>query len=195
MLASSRRRSEIHALDFKYVRWNHDRSRVSLRVVPGFLAKNQIPAADLLSFSIPALSSSLGQSSEEDLVLCPLRALRFYLDRTALVRANKRLLFISYKKSFPADISKATISFWVKKLVRFCYELSDRLPEGPFRVRAHDTRGVSTSLALLKGVALEDILSAASWASHNTFTSFYLQEVAETSESGSLHLVAAGRAL
>ena len=60
---------------------------------------------------------------------------------------------------------------------------------------AYPQRGVSTSLALLKGVALEDILSAASWASHNTFTSFYLQEVAETSESGSLHLVAAGRAL
>ena len=71
MLASSKRRSEIHALDFKYIRWNHDKSRVSLRVVPKFIAKNQIPSSDLLSFSTPSLAASLGQSLEQDRVLCP----------------------------------------------------------------------------------------------------------------------------
>ena len=56
---------------------------------------------------------------------CPVRALRYYLDRTSDLRQNKELVFVSFKKGFGKDISPATISSWIKQTVILCYELSD----------------------------------------------------------------------
>jgi hypothetical protein len=39
MLASAKRRGEIHALDYRRISWKHDRSEVVLFPVPGFLPK------------------------------------------------------------------------------------------------------------------------------------------------------------
>ena len=45
------------------------------------------------------------------------------------------------------------------------------------RFRAHDTRSVSSSWALLNGASLKDIQQAAYWSSPNTFISCYLKDV------------------
>ena len=45
------------------------------------------------------------------------------------------------------------------------------------RIRAHDTRSVSSSWALFKGASLNDIQQAAYWSSPNTFISCYLKDV------------------
>ena len=44
------------------------------------------------------------------------------------------------------------------------------------RVKAHDVRALSASLALYRAVALRDIMDAAEWRCHNTFTDFYLRD-------------------
>src|SRR4029434_4954509 len=49
------------------------------------------------------------------------------------------------------------------------------------KLRAHSTRGVSSSWALLKGVSVEEICKAASWSSRHTFIRFYMLDVAEPS--------------
>ena len=103
-----------------------------------------------------------------------LRALRYYLDRTADLRQNKELVFVSFKKGFDKDISPATISLWIKQTVVLCYELSDQEALTLHQVKAHDVRAFAASKAFQSGISLDQILSACHWKSHNTFTQFYL---------------------
>ena len=76
------------------------------------------------------------------------------------------------------DISPATISSWIKQTVILCYELSDQQAHTLHQVKAHDVRAFAASKAFQSGVSLEQILSACHWKSHNTFTQFYLKDVA-----------------
>ena len=58
------------------------------------------------------------------------------------------------------------------------YELSDQEAHTLHQVKAHDVRAFAASKAFQSGVSLEQILSACHWKSHNTFTQFYLKDVA-----------------
>ena len=120
----------------------------------------------------------LDRSLKGDRSLCPVRALRYYLDRTADLRQNKELVFVSFKKGFDKDISPATISSWIKHTVVLCYELSDQEALTLHQVKAHDVRAFAASKAFQSGISLDQILSACHWKSHNTFTQFYLKDVA-----------------
>ena len=82
------------------------------------------------------------------------------------------------KKGFDKDISPATISSWIKQTVILCYELSDQEALTLHRVKAHDVRAFAASKAFQSGISLDQILSACHWKSHNTFTQFYLKDVA-----------------
>ena len=120
----------------------------------------------------------MDRSLKGDRSLCPVRALRYYLDRTADLRQNKELVFVSFKKGFDKDISPATISSWIKQTVILCYELSDQAALTLHQVKAHDVRAFAASKAFQSGISLDQILSACHWKSHNTFTQFYLKDVA-----------------
>ena len=50
--------------------------------------------------------------------------------------------------------------------------------------RAHSIRGMATSVAFSKNVSVSNILQAASWKSHNVFTSFYLKDIEFSSSEG-----------
>ena len=101
---SGKRRNEIHAWLHKNIRHPSDWSKVSLYPSPSFLSKNQLAKV------IPALAPTLDKSFKGDRSLCPVRALRYYLDRTSDLRQNKELVFVSFKKGFDKDISPTTIS-------------------------------------------------------------------------------------
>ena len=180
-LGSGKRRSEIHAWLHKNIRHQSDWSKVSLYPSPSFLSKNQLAkegpdsVAPVVS---PALAPSLDKSLKGDRSLCPVRALRYYLDRTADLRQNKELVFVSFKKGFDKDISPATISSWIKQTVILCYELSDQEALTLHQVKAHDVRAFAASKAFQSGISLDQILSVCHWKSHNTFTQFYLKDVA-----------------
>ena len=180
-LGSGKRRSEIHAWLHKNIRHQSDWSKVSLYPSPSFLSKNQLAKEGPDSVApvvIPALAPSLDRSLKGDRSLCPVRALRYYLDRTADLRQNKELVFVSFKKGFDKDISPATISSWIKQTVILCYELSDQEALTLHQVKAHDVRAFAASKAFQSGISLNQILSACHWKSHNTFTQFYLKDVA-----------------
>ena len=179
-LGSGKRRSEIHAWQHKNIRHQSDWSKVSLFPSPSFLSKNQLAKEGPESVApvvIPALAPTLDKSLKSDRSLCPVRALRYYLDRTSDLRQHKELVFVSFKKGFDKDISPATIS-WIKQTVILCYELSDHQAHTLHQVKAHDVRAFAASKAFQSGVSLEQILSACHWKSHNTFTQFYLKDVA-----------------
>ena len=180
-LGSGKRRSEIHAWQHKNIRHQSDWSKVSLFPSPSFLSKNQLAKegpGSVAPVVIPALAPTLDRSLKSDRSLCPVRALRYYLDRTSDIRQDKQLVFVSFKKGFDKDISPATISSWIKQTVILCYELSDHQAHTLHQVKAHDVRAFAASKAFQSGVSLEQILSACHWKSHNTFTQFYLKDVA-----------------
>ena len=180
-LGSGKRRSEIHAWQHKNIRHQSDWTKISLYPSPSFLSKNQLAKEGPDSVApvvIPALAPTLDKSLKSDRSLCPVRALRYYLDRTSDFRQNKELVFVSFKKGFDKDISPATISSWIKQTVILCYELSDQEAHKLHQVKAHDVRAFAASKAFQSGVSLEQILAACHWKSHNTFTQFYLKDVA-----------------
>ena len=90
-LASSKRRSEIHA--WKYSSHSHKKnmSQVTLAPSSAFLAKNQLasdrPTA-IKPVVIPALKPHLDSSLTQERSFCPVRALKYYLDRTKELRKN-----------------------------------------------------------------------------------------------------------
>ena len=183
-LASGRRRGELHALAFDRVQWKDDYSRMILGVIPSFLAKTQLASAPPLAIEIPALTTSLGPSLQEDAKNCPVRALRLYMERTRGLRKERKLLFISFASNISREISASTISFWIKKCILFCYQLAEHPTDASFRVKAHDVRALAASLAFVNRVPLQSIMNTCSWASHNTFTSYYLRDLAWNSGEG-----------
>ena len=93
--------------------------------------------------------SVLWISHSRDRSLCPVRALRYYLDRASDLRQNKEFVFVSFKKGFDKDISPATISSWIKQTVILCYELSDQEALTLHQVKAHDVRAFADSKSFL----------------------------------------------
>ena len=180
-LGSGKRRSEIHAWLYKNIRHQENWRQVSLYPSPSFLSKNQLARdgpSSVAAVVIPALAPSLDRSLKEDKSLCPVRALRYYLDRTKDLRKGKYLVFVSCRKSFQKDIVPVTISSWIKQTVILCYQLSDEEAHSLHQVRAHDVRAFAASKAFQGGVSLDQILAACHWKAHNTFTQFYLKDLA-----------------
>ena len=111
-------------------------------------------------------------------MLCPVRALRIYMERTDKIRSgSQKKLFISVQENFDRDISKNTISGWLKKTVMKCYEVASPDSQRLFRLKAHDVRALSSSWAFHRNASMENIMRACSWRSHNTFTGFYLRDL------------------
>jgi hypothetical protein len=140
-----------------------------LRVIPGFLAKTAVPGLDPEPFFIPALTPFSGRDTE-DRLLCPVRMVKKYLQFTGGLSAKQRL-FIKVQGEGPP--SSQTISAWIKSCIRFTHPHKPNL-----KASAHEVRRMSTSWAFHGGVhSLEDIIRAGTWASHSTFTSYYLADV------------------
>ena len=123
-LGSGKRRSEIHAWVHKNIRHQEDWANVSLYPSPGFISKNHLAKEGpgcVAPVIIPVLAPTLDRSLKEDRTLCPVRALRYYLDKTKDLRAGKELVFVSFRKSFKKDIVPATVSSWIIIIIIIMY--------------------------------------------------------------------------
>lgn len=108
--------------------------------------------------------------------VCPVTALRCYLERTKDLRGDKTFLFISFKKPFK-EVSTQTLGRWIKNVLR-----ESRLDTNVFS--AHSTRHASTSAAKRKGVSFDVIRKLAGWSDKSTtFTKFYYRPVAKNLEA------------
>lgn len=185
-LASAKRRSELHALSVEdgHVRFNNLDGSVSLLCQSGFLAKNQLPSVAPTPFTIPSLSQVCGQN-DPDRLLCPVRALKYYLQRVKPLRGLRKRLFIPMKGG--GDVSAASISRWVAATIRKAYaSLTDaELPL--LQVRPHEVRALSASWAFANHVPLDEVLRASFWRNQTTFSSFYLRSFA--SQQDNLYLL------
>ena len=174
-LASGKRRSEIHAWVANKVSNLGQWEKVALFPSSDFIAKNQLAREGSQSVSpvtIPALTTIVDRQFKKDRTLCPVRALRYYLDRTKDLRGSRSLLFISFKKGHTSDIRPATLSSWLKQTILLCYKQADQQALDPVQVKAHDIRAFAASKAFYGGVSVDQIMQACHWKAHNTFTNF-----------------------
>lgn len=104
-------------------------------------------------------------------LLCPVRALDTYVHRAALWRKADQLFvcFGPHNRGRPA--SKHTVSKWIVEAISLAYEVSGQ--QCPLAVRAHSTRSMAASKALISGVSLKEICDAAGWSSPLTFVRYY----------------------
>ena len=103
--------------------------KVTFSPSTAFITKNQLASEGPLAIQpvvIPALKPTLDPSLVQDKSLCPVRALRYYLDKTKDLGKGKKLLFVAIKEGYSKDISKATISSWIKQSIILAYQKSDQ---------------------------------------------------------------------
>ncbi len=151
--------------------------KVTLRPRPGYIPKVlstsfRSQMVTLHSFHPPPFASS---EDERLHLLCPVRALKLYVDRSKVWRKSPQLLICFGAGRRGLATSKQRISHWVRDAISLAYEARN-LPS-PLSLRAHSTRGVASSQALFRGVPLEDICVAAGWSSPHTFVRFYSLDV------------------
>ncbi len=147
--------------------------KVTLRPRPGYIPKVfstsfRSQVVTLHSFHPPPFASS---EDEKLHMLCPVRALKLYVDRSKVWRKSSQLLVCFGAGCRGLATSKQRISHWVRDTISLAYEARN-LPS-PLSLRAHSTRGVASSQTLFRGVPLEDICVAAGWSSPHTFVRFY----------------------
>ena len=190
-LASGKRRSEIHAWVANKVSNLGQWEKVTLFPSSDFIAKNQLAREDSQSVSpvtIPALTTIVDRQFKEDRTLCPVRALRYYLDRTKDLRGSRSLLFISFKKGHTSDIRPATLSSWLKQTILLCYKQADQQALDLVQVKPHDIRAFAAFKAFYGGVSVDQIMQACHWKAHNTFTNFYLKDLTWSDNDNNLYL-------
>ena len=176
-MAMARRVSEVHAfsIDADHFRFSRIDGSLSLRTQVGFLAKNQLPSRAPDSIKIPKLANFCGNDNFNRM-LCTIRAIKIYLNKTKSVRKNRLRLFIPVKGD--QDIHKSSISRWVKFTIKSAYTCSSisSTPNSLLKPRAHKLRALSSSWAYMNSIPLEEILQAAVWSNSSLFTVHYLRD-------------------
>ena len=150
--ASAKRVGELHALSHR-VSQSGGWKEVSSSFVPGFVAKTQDQSSldpRFESFTIPALPKS--RDSPNGRLLCPVRAVKYYLARTAQHRPRCERLFVTSGRA-KKEISKNTVSFWLRRVISLAYQLSGKPLPTPSPL-ARETRDIAPSLLFKKNYAV-----------------------------------------
>ena len=198
-LASGRRASEITNLSGLNGDLSFDPDgSICLKFLPDFLAKNQRPNDRSPTVRIAPLSRAV-DPDQEDISLCPVRALKVYRSRSSKVRSpTQRALFISVNPAYTKDITRATLSRWLKSTIRSAYislglirskkgsQGSDLTLGNP---RSHEIRSWATTMASTT-TPIAEVMQAAYWRSPSVFVKHYLRDIAMRSECGKLRLPA-----
>ena len=182
-LAMARRVSEVHALSIEsdHLRFSNLDGSLILRTQVGFLAKNQLPSRAPDSIIIPKLSNFCCKSDNLNRMLCPVRAVKIYLNKTKSLRKHRKRLFIPIRGD--QDLAKSTLSRWVRYAIKHAYSSISKNPSRLLKPRAHELRALSTSWAYVNYIPLEEILKSAVWSSSSLFASHYLRDFREQTEN------------
>ncbi len=170
-LASIKRVGDLHAfsVDDSCLQFGPADSQIILRPRLGY-----VPKVPTTPFRDQVVSLQALPPEEADLalaLLCPVRALRHYVDRTQSFRTSDQLFVCHGGRQKGNAISKQRMAHWIVDAITLAYQ-AQGVP-CPFRLRAHSTRSVASSWALAHGASLTDICRAAGWATPNTFARLY----------------------
>ena len=109
-------------------------------------------------------------------LLCPVRAVRMYLALTEHLRPQCARLFVNNSKKERKELTKNTVSFWIRHVISRAYRLSGRT-DVP-HTKAHDPRSFAPSLLFKKNLRISQVLKAGVWKGQVTFTKHYLRDTA-----------------
>ena len=156
----------------------------TLTPVEGATVKSTIPGTVNLmkEVTIPSLLEVTG-GDEDEMLLCPVRALRRYEEVVATKRTKKKSFFLPFTNT--GIVTANTISTWIKLVIRKAYEaLGDSAPDLILAGRtAHEVRALAASWAEFNNIALTDIINTCNWRRPTIFTSFYMRDVSSWSEA------------
>ncbi len=144
-------------------------SHVVLRPRPGYVPK--VPTMPFRDQVVNLQALPREEADPAIALLCRVRALRIYVDRTQSFRTSDQLFVCFGGQQKGRAVSKQRLAHWIVEAIVLAYH-ARRLP-CPLGVRAHSTRGVASSWALARGASIADICKAAGWATPNTFARFY----------------------
>ncbi len=170
-LASIKRVGDLQAfsVDKSCLEFGPADSSATLRPRPGYVPK--VPTTPFRDQVVNLQALPLEEADPALALLCPVRALRQYVDRTRSFRTTEQL-FVCYRGQQKGNaVSKQRMAHWIVDAITLAYE-AQGVP-CPLRLRAHSTRGVASSWALARGASLADICRAAGWVTPNTFPRFY----------------------
>ena len=176
-MCSARRVGELHALSVEEecMVWKPEGAGVRLWPNPFFLPK--VLSTQAINQVIDLDAFAPGQGSEDvGRLLCPVRALRAYTERTLPLRRTSQFFVCFGQTRLGQPASRQRLSNWLVAAIEAAYS-GQGFPV-PGRLVGHSTRSVATSWAALRGVSLAGICSAATWSSPCTFTRFYRLNVA-----------------
>ena len=108
-------------MDASHERFSQSDGSVSLIIClykTGFLAKNQLPSICPVPIVIPPLAQTC-KREHLDRLLCPIRALKFYLKMTSSYHQNRTRLFLPIKGN--QDISNALILGYMYLILLLAY--------------------------------------------------------------------------
>ena len=171
-LASAKRVSELHSLSFR-VRHSCEWKSCTFSFLPDFVAKTQnpsVPDSRFEEFSVPFLDDFVEDDNDE-LLLCPTRALQKYLSRTEQYRPGIEGFFVSTGR-WKKRVSRNTIS-----IISLAHASTSEEDCCSLRVRAPEVRNVATSLLFKRNCDVHQVLKAGTWSSQSTFSAFYLRDV------------------
>ncbi len=144
-------------------------SHVVLRPRPGYVPK--VPTTPFRDQVVNLQALPREEADPAIALLCPVRALCVYMDRTQSFRTSDQLFVCFGGQQKGKAVSKQRLAHWIVEAIVLAYQ-ARRLP-CPLGVREHSTRGVASSWTLARGASIADICRAASWATPNTFARFY----------------------
>jgi hypothetical protein len=148
---------------------------VTLYFRPGFLAKNERSDFSAKPIFVPYITQSHLRARR---LGCPVRALKWYVDRTQTVRGSIEQLFITNVKPYrPA--AKSTLAGWLVDVIS-----NSGAVQHSGKPNAHSVRAYSSSWAFAKGLSIADIINTVCWKTETTFIKTYLKEVGTTSQRG-----------
>ncbi len=170
-LASIKSIGDLHtfSVDDSCLQFGPADSQIILRPQPDY-----VPKAPTTPFRDQVVSLQALPAEEADpalALLCPVRALRYYVDRTQSFRTSDQLFVFHGGRQKGNAVSKQRMAHWIVDAITLAYQ-AQGVP-CLFRLRAHSTRSVASSWALARGASLTDICRAVGWANPNTFARFY----------------------
>ncbi len=178
-LASAKRIGDLHAfsVDSNCIRFGPGDCSVTLRPRMGYVPKSLSTPFKTQTVSLSALSSESTASRDADAQtsVCPVRALRIYIDRSASFRQSDQLFVCYGGCARGRAVSKQRLSHWIVDAITAAY--TSQGLECPLHIRGHSTRAIASSWAWSRGMSIRDICVAAGWSSQNTFARFYKLDV------------------
>ena len=168
-IATAKRVGELQALSSVVTFVGGD---ACLSYIPQFVAKSESLTRSIPhSFLVKSLAD-FAAGLDDDLLLCPVGALRFYLRRTRSLSPLRHCLFVSPRRPSRA-MSKNAVSFFLREVIHAAGAARPEVGS----LRAHEVRSVSTSVTFHRNWSVSSVLESATWASSSVFSSFYLRDI------------------